>query len=133
MFLNCYDATLFSSNNFFNSFSRIPTETSYPYINYNCTFTAFRFYNYFSSSGQYSGTEFCAIMLSNITSSTTFTHSSVFFIISFPQNLITVHPRNSSCLLTSSSRSLFLEIFFIQNSPFFPCSSCGFRISQSFP
>ena len=47
--------------------------------------------------------------------------------------LLTVQPRKSSSLLTSSSRSMFLAIFFTQKSPLFPHSSCGFNTSQSLP
>ena len=57
---------------------------------------------------------FSSTMVSKIVSSTTLTHSSRFFWISFPQNLITVHPLNKSCLFTSSSRLLLLDIFLSQ-------------------
>lgn len=53
-------------------------------------------------------------------SSTPFTHSSTFFLISFPQNLITVQPSSSSLLLISSSRSWLREILPTQHSALSP-------------
>ena len=74
-----------------------------------------------------------SIFLSKMHSSITFTHSSVFFKISAPQNRMTVQPMNRSFLFTSSSRSMFREIFFVQNSRLLPFSSLAFKTSQSFP
>lgn len=73
------------------------------------------------------------IFISNMASSITFTHSSVCFFMSFPQNRITVHPINNSFLFTSSSRSLFLDILLIQYSLLLLFSSLGLRTSQSLP
>lgn len=70
---------------------------------------------------------------SNTVSSTTLTHSSIFFLISFPQNRITVHPSNNNFLLISSSRSRFRDILLIQYSPLLLFSNRGFKTSQSFP
>lgn len=64
-----------------------------------------------------------SIIPSKIVSSIIRKHSSDFFSISFPQNLMTVQPRKSNSLLTSSSCSMFLAIFFTQKSPLFPCSN----------
>lgn len=51
---------------------------------------------------------------SNTASSTTFTHSSRCFLISFPQKRMTVQPSSNNFLLMSLSRSLFREILLIQ-------------------
>lgn len=85
-------------------------------------YTTITIYNSISSS-----------TISCIASSTTFTHSSVCFLISSPQNRITVHPSNNNLLFTSSSLSLFLDILLIQNSLLLLFSSLGFNTSQSFP
>ena len=85
-------------------------------------YTTITIYNSISSS-----------TISCIASSTTFTHSSVCFLISSPQNRITVHPSNNNLLFTSSSLSLFLDILLIQNLLLLLFSYLDFKTSQSFP
>ena len=74
-----------------------------------------------------------SILLSQMLSSITRTHSSVRFRISCPQKWITVYPKNKSFLSFSQSRERFRSIFLTQYSGLFPFSSLGFKISQSFP
>ena len=65
----------------------------------------------------YSSSASCSASIpSKIVSSIIRKHSSGFFNISFPQKRMTVQPRKSSSLLTSSSRSMFLAIFLPRNA-----------------